>query len=186
MKRTLLSLALLLTSQSAFASTDVAGVPVPNAITLYEQTMQLNGAGVRSKFFIDLYVGSLFSTQKTSQAQQILTSDQANAIRLNITSDMITSDKMIEAMNDGFKLATKGNTHAIENQIAQFIGAFSEPIKSGDQFTLLSIPGKGIVTYKNGKQLAVTSGEEFRRAVLAVWLGDKPTDKKLKKRMLKG
>ncbi|MGL5395016.1 MAG: chalcone isomerase family protein, partial [Shewanella sp.] len=39
---------------------EVSGVQVADSITLDAQTLQLNGAGVRSKFFMDLYVGSLY------------------------------------------------------------------------------------------------------------------------------
>ncbi|CAM3922203.1 MULTISPECIES: chalcone isomerase family protein [Shewanella] len=185
-KQSLLLASVLLLSTSAVSAVEVAGVDVADTMTSQEQVLQLNGAGVRSKFFMDLYVGSLYTVGPTDQAANVVDGEQISAIRLNITSGMITSEKMTEAMHDGFDRATDGDTSAIADSINSFIATFAEPIKEGDQFTLVSVPGTGIVSYKNGQQLSVTSGEDFRKAVLAIWLGDNPTDKGLKKEMLKG
>jgi hypothetical protein len=174
----------LLCSSSAFADTSVGGVTLPATLNVQEQNLQLNGAGIRSKFFMDLYVGSLFTAAQTDNAQTVINSQTPVVIQLNITSDMITSEKMTGAMHDGFQLATTGDTSAIDSSISAFIATFAEPIKTGDKFTLVSIPGQGVISYKNDKQLSVTEGEDFRKALLAIWLGEDPTDEDLKEAML--
>jgi hypothetical protein len=174
----------LVCSSSAFAATTVGDVTLPDTLTVQQQVLQLNGAGIRSKFFMDLYVGSLFTLTQTHDAQAVIDSESPVAIQLNITSDMITSQKMTNAMNDGFKLATNGDTAQIAASISAFIAAFAEPIKTGDTFTLVSVPGQGVINYKNDKQLSITEGEVFRKAVLSIWLGEEPTDEDLKEAML--
>ncbi|MGX9459730.1 chalcone isomerase family protein [Shewanella sp. A14] len=177
---------LTLISSTGWAKT-IADVNVPETITTNEQVMLLNGAGVRSKFFMDLYVGSLFTLKQTHEAKPIVDGDMPGAIRLNITSGMITSEKLTNALNDGFNLATDGDTSAINASIQNFVSfTFAEEIKKGDQFTLVSIPKEGVYSYKNGKQLSFTQDEAFRKALMLIWLGNKPTDKQLKKDMLKG
>ncbi len=171
-------------TSNAMADTKVSGVSIPDQIDLQGSQMVFNGAGVRSKFFMDLYVGSLFTPKVMSDAVEVIAAQEAVAIRLNITSGMITSEKMTEAVYDGFKLAMKGDISPIKESVDTFITAFSEPIQEGDQFTFLSVPSKGIVAFKNGEELSVTQGEDFRRAVLSIWLGDKPTDSDLKEDML--
>lgn len=185
MKKQLLVLAALAALGSTSASaTEVSGVEIPDTISPDQQVLKFNGAGVRSKFFVDLYVGSLFTTAKTESATKVMEGDQPSAIRLNITSGMITSEKMSKAMIEGFERATGGDTSAIDGSIKDFMSAFAEPIVEGDQFTLLSVPGRGVVTYKNGKEQSVTQGDTFRKALLGVWLGDDPTDDDLKEDML--
>ncbi|PKG79597.1 chalcone isomerase [Shewanella sp. Actino-trap-3] len=174
----------LLCSSSAFADTQIGDVTLPDTLTVQEQHLQLNGAGIRSKFFMDLYVGSLFTLTLTDNAQMVINGQTPVVIQLNITSDMITSEKMTDAMNDGFQLATHGDTSAIDSGISAFIATFAEPIKTGDKFTLVSIVGQGVISYKNDKQLSVTKGEDFRKALLAIWLGEDPTDDDLKEAML--
>lgn len=190
MKKALVLSTLLMMSSSAMAATEISGVSIPDSITPQGESIQFNGAGVRSKFFIDLYVGSLFTNEqftnkKLSQGEAVINSTESVAIRLNITSGMITSEKMIKAMEEGFELATAGQEHNLDTKIKDFINTFAEPIQEGDQFTLLSVPNEGLISYKNGEFMSITSGEDFRKTVLAIWLGEKPTDKSLKKDMLK-
>lgn len=185
MKKALVLSTLLMMSSSAMAATEVSGVSIPDSITPQGENLQLNGAGIRSKFFIDLYVGSLFTHEKMNQGNDVINSDEAVAIRLNITSNMITSEKMIKAMQEGFDLVTEGKEYNLDTKITAFIDTFADPIKKGDQFTLLSVPGEGLINYKNGEFMSITSGEDFRKAVIAIWLGDEPTDSDLKEDMLK-
>ncbi|MDX2319815.1 MAG: chalcone isomerase family protein [Moritella sp.] len=183
-KKALVLTSLLMMSTGLQAATEISGVSVPDSITPQGENLQFNGAGIRSKFFIDLYVGSLFTSEKMNQGNDVINSAEAAAIRLNITSNMITSEKMIKAMKEGFELVTADQNNNLDTKIADFIDTFAEPIKKGDQFTLLSVPGEGLINYKNGEFMSITPGEDFRKAVLAIWLGDKPTDKSLKKDML--
>jgi hypothetical protein len=183
-KSALILTSILMMSSSVMAATRISGITVPNSITQQGEALNLNGVGVRCKLFIDLYVGSLYTTNKMTQGKAVLASKEPTAIRLNITSKIITSEKMSKGMREGFELATADKSHKLDAKIDDFIRTFAEPIKKGDQFTLLSVPGEGLISYKNGEFLSITAGEEFRKTVLAIWLGDKPADNSLKKDML--
>ncbi|MGS0682850.1 chalcone isomerase family protein [Shewanella sp. 125m-7] len=182
----LLATSVLATSvlvSSSLQAKEVAGVQLDDAINLGSQTLVLNGAGVRSKFFIDLYVGSLYVPQELDSTQAVLDAPSA-AVRLNITSGMITADKMKDAINQGFADATDDNTAAISDKIAQFMGLFSAEIVAGDQFTLLADKATGVTAYKNGQAQATIAGEDFRQALLKIWLGKEPAQDSLKDAML--
>ena len=161
----------------------VADVQVPTEITIANKTLQLNGAGIRSKFFIDLYVGSLYLPEKSQNIETILNSPQL-ALRLNITSGMITAEKMTNAINEGFNDATNGNTKEIDNEIKAFLALFNAEIKDGDQFTFVANKNIGITAYKNNKAQATIKGEAFRLALLKIWLGKDPAQQSLKEEML--
>lgn len=190
-KSALILTSILMMSSSVMAATNsstttLSGVTIPHSITQQGEELSLNGAGVRCKVFIDLYVGSLFTREKMTQGEAVIASDEPVAIRLNITSKMITPEKMSKAMREGFEQATAGNPHKLDAKIDDFIRTFTESIQKGDQFTLLSVPDEGLISYKNGEFLSITADEEFRKTVLAIWLGDEPADKGLKKDMLDG
>jgi len=179
-------ISLLLTGallSGAVSAKEVSGVDVAEHILIESTQLQLNGAGVRSKFFIDLYVGSLYLPSTTDNITTILDAPTA-AVRLNITSGMITSDKMRDAINDGFDDATDGNTAEIQTEIDAFMALFSDEIKEGDQFTLATDKALGVTAYKNGEAQATIEGETFRLALLKIWLGDSPAQGSLKKAML--
>ncbi|GLP98109.1 chalcone isomerase family protein [Paraferrimonas sedimenticola] len=165
-------------------ATTVSGVELEPQIQVQQQDLVLNGAGVRSKFFIDLYVGSLYLPAKSQAVDAILASEEVSAIRLNITSGMITSEKMTDAILEGFDNATNGNPGEMQQRIDDFIGVFNEEIVKGDQYTFNFIPGKGVVGFKNGEQKVIVDGDDFRVAMMKIWLGEKPAQKKLKQQML--
>lgn len=175
--------AALLAFPAMIQAKEVSGVKLDDAVTLADQNLQLNGAGVRSKFFIDLYIGSLYVPTPLTDTASVIDAPVA-AIRLNITSGMITADKMRDAIIEGFELATAENTDDIQPQIDAFMALFSAEIKEGDQFTLLTSKANGVTAFKNGQAQATIEGEMFRQALLKIWLGDKPAQKSLKEAML--
>ena len=172
----------LMFSGSALAMTEVSGIQLPGSVMKQDTQLTLNGAGVRSKFFMDLYVGSLYLPKAAHTLDQVLAEPSA-MVRLNITSGLITADKMRDAINEGFDLATNGDITPIKAQIETFMGLFAEPIKEGDQFSFLTTKD-GVTSYKNGKLLSTIESEAFRTALLKIWLGDDPAQDSLKEAML--
>ncbi|GAA5188957.1 chalcone isomerase family protein [Ferrimonas gelatinilytica] len=177
-----LAAALLLPAHAAPIT--VQGVDVPEQIQTQGEELVRYGAGVRSKFFMKLYVGSLFSQKPGQDAEAILNSEAISAVRLNIISSMITSDRMIETIEEGFDAASGGKVAPLRERLDTFLSLFDEPVEVDDQFTMVSIPGVGVEAYKNGELLTLIEGDDFRRTLFGIWLGDQPADKKLKKAML--
>ncbi len=166
----------------AMAAT-VSGVSVSEKLNIESKPMLLNGIGIRSKFFFDLYVGSLYLSTKTRDADEAM-GEKFAAIRLNIISGLITEDKMQEAIVEGFEHATNGNVKPIKANIDEFMSLFDTGIKEGDQFTFVFHKGVGVTAYKNMNKLTDIKSETFRHALMAIWLGHKPAQKSLKKKML--
>ncbi|MGI2179039.1 chalcone isomerase family protein [Shewanella frigidimarina] len=161
----------------------IADVDVAEQITVVEQPLILNGAGVRSKFFMDLYVGSLYLPTKAHTLEDVL-AQPITVIQLTITSGMITSDKMRDAITDGFEGATDNDTHSIAKDIEHFTQLFADEIVEGDQFTFVTQKGKGVSSIKNGIAQGDIAGEAFRQALLKIWLGEEPAQQSLRQAML--
>ena len=113
-----------------------------------------------------------------------MNSKEGAAIKLNIVSGLITSDKMISAINEGFENATGKKTAPLKAKIDKFKGFFKEEIKKGDVFIIMNVPNEGIVVYKNGIKKGSIDGHDFKKAMFGIWLCDKPADKDLKDDML--
>lgn len=161
----------------------VADVDIAEQATFAEQALVLNGAGVRSKFFMDLYVGSLYLPATANHLDSVLEQPIA-VIQLTITSGMITSDKMRSAIEEGFDAATDNNIGSIKTDIQHFTQLFADEIVEGDQFTFVTQKGRGVTSIKNGQLQGEIAGEAFRQALLKIWLGDNPAQKSLKQDML--
>ncbi|UJF21325.1 chalcone isomerase family protein [Shewanella sp. OMA3-2] len=161
----------------------VSGINVPGSIVVNQQSLVLNGVGIRSKFFMDLYIGSLYLVSIQSELEKVLEQPVA-VIRLDITSGMITSDKMADAIKDGFDEVTDGDSVYLQAEIDQFMALFNDEIMDGDQFTFVLTRGKGVASFKNDQPQGEIPGELFRQALIKIWLGDKPAQKSLKQDML--
>ena len=184
MKAQIITFLMLIATTFSVTAQEVAGVKVDAKLTLEEQNLVLNGAGTREKFWMDMYVGSLYLPKKSSNAKEIIESKDAAAIKLNIVSGMITSDKMISAVNEGFENATNKNTASLKAKIDKFKSFFKEEIKKGDAFVFINVPEEGVVIYKNGVKKGTVEGHDFKKALFGIWLCDKPADKGLKSKMV--
>ena len=186
MKKTIYAfIAFLIVGMSiSHAQIEIGAATLPETVTFEGQKLIYNGAGVRKKAWFKLYSGGLYLENKSSNAKDIMNADESMAMKLHITSRMISSSKMINAVNDGFENATNGNTSPISNEIEKFKGFFSDEINDGDIFDIAYIKGTGVVVYKNGTKKGTITGLEFKKALFGIWLSDKPADKKLKNGML--
>lgn len=178
-----LSIALFAVPSSA---REIGGVVLPEKLAAGETPLQLNGGGVRSRFFIDLYVAGLYLKGPSRDGAKIANADEPMAIRLAIISGMITSEAMETATREGFVNSTGGNTAPIQKEIDSFINVFKSEIKVGDVYDLIYTPGKGVEVFKNGKSQSVTPGLPLKRALFGIWLGEKPAQKDLKEALLGG
>lgn len=167
----------------AFALT-VDGVEVPDTYAAQDAQLTLNGAGIRSKWFLDLYVGGLYVPQKGSDAQAIIEADEPQAITLHIISGLITSEKMTSATMEGFENSTGGDLSAIQGEVEAFLNVFAEEIKEGDVFDLVYLPGQGVRVLKNGAEKATIGDLAFKKALFGIWLSDNPAQEDLKEKML--
>lgn len=179
----LVAMTVLLLNSVAF-SAPVAGVDIADSVLFDGTSYRLNGTGVRKKFIMKLYVGSLYTNQAFREENEILDGPVSAVIRLDIISGLITSKLMAETVQEGFEKAMGGDSSPLQPQIDSFIGVFNEKIDKGDSFTFVSVPGQGVTAYKGEKELKVIKDDYFRKILFSIWLGNDPADKNLKKDML--
>ena len=144
----------------------------------------LNGKGQRTKFVLTLYNAGLYVEKKNKDAKSIMNANQVMALRLQIVSGFISSEKMTHATKQGFANATGGKTAPIQAQINQFLGAFKAPIKKGDIFEFTYTPAGGTKVVKNRKGITVIKGLPFKKALFGIWLSNRPAQGSLKNQLL--
>lgn len=184
MQKTILLLLTIASFQWANAQLTLSGVTLPKKILVGEVPLQLNGGGIRTKYFMDMYVIGLYLKTPSKEADKIIEANDYFSLKLQIVSSLITSEKMIAAIKEGFENATNKNTAPIKKQIDEFIAAFKDEIKKGDVFDIFYVPNKAVMVVKNGKAMAKIEGFEFKKALLGIWLSEKPADKDIKKALL--
>lgn len=180
-------LALCLATGTAFA-VDAKDVTFPEQIKLENVDLVLNGSGIRVKKVgfvkVEPYVAALFLTEKMADGEAVISADTPMAIRLYITSKLISSKKMSKSTREGFERSTNGNTAPIQNEIDEMMAVFSEKINVDDVYDMVYIPGTGTCIYKQGEKKTTIKGFEFKKALFGIWLGTQPTTEDLKAGML--
>lgn len=164
---------------------EIAGVMVQETVQNDNGTvLQLNGAGIRSKFFFDIYVAELYMEHPSNVADKVINDAGRKRITMQFLYDEVGKDKLIEGWNEGFSGNTKAEEMArLQTRINQFNSMFVD-VKKGDQIVLDFIPDKGTVVTIAKQEKGVIPGKDFNDALLRIWLGDKPVSEGLKEKML--
>ena len=186
MKKIITALVLALFISAPLQARELAGVTVPDQITVGDNFfLDLNGMGLREKFWIDVYVGSLYLAKPSHNVAEILSRPDPLRIQLDFVYKEVTSEKLVNGWKEGFEKNQNEETlKKLQSRMEKFYGFFADSAKKGDQYVIDYIPGQGVSVSKNGVLLGTIEGEDFKNALLEIWLGNKPADKDLKKGML--
>ncbi len=182
MKRILLILALVcLMIQPAFAI-EVAGVKLLDSVEVGGEQLQLNGYGIRKKFFFKVYLGSLYTATKASSTTQVLENTGGKLIRLNFLYSKLEKARMV----GGFAKAIEANSPELlsDSGIKQFLAWFDADFVEGDQIDF-EITADNLVTARHNKRpLGMVKSANLARAILLIYLGREPIDADMKAGML--
>ena len=168
------------------AAAELSGVFVDDEIkTTDGQILVLNGLGLREKLWVDVYVGSLYLPSKSDDVAEILSRPGPWRVQLDFVYKEVSSKKLLDAWRKGFeKNQTAENLSQLESRIEQFYGFFADSAVAKDRYVFDYNPARGTEIYKNQKLLGIIPGQDFKNALLEIWLGNHPADKQLKKGML--
>ncbi len=169
-----------------FSVQTISAADIPKVIEYQDSKLILNGQGTRVVFFMKVYEGSLYLETKSSDDEQIVGSNVPMAIRIDITSKMVTADAMKKALSEGLEKSTDNNTGPILNEIEQLSSSFSSAVALGDFYEFIYIQEIGTHVLKNDELVELIPGFEFKKAFFGIFLSDNPIQKNLKKAMLGG
>lgn len=187
MKKILVLVCCLLLSWNARAL-EVAGVNVPDSITLGNQVLMLNGAGLRSKFFFKVYVAALYLPAKQASPAAIIAADNPQRFALYMLRDLSEKrfmDAFVEAIQANHSEAEMGLMNGQIKQMGDIFKLVSD-VHSGDVITMDYSPDNGTHISVNGVTYGTIGGEIFHHALLKIWLGSHPVQGDLKAELLGG
>lgn len=164
------------------AAKELAGVNMPETLSVGDKTLKLNGLGLRKKAFFKVYVGGLYLEAPSKDAAAILASDQAKAVRMTFMRG-VSKSQLRDAFVDGFEANAKEKAAAQKAAIEKLYSWLPD-VKEAETLSFSYVPGKGTTVSFGSKELGVIEGKEFAEALFALWLGPKPPSEDLKKGML--
>ncbi len=175
------ALSFLLMSTQAFGL-EVAGVDVAPTVSAGQKTLVLNGAGIRKKFVIKVYVGALYLEKKAASRDDLLRDEGDKLVRMSFVYKKVEKEKIVEAFAEG--LSANSPQVAPTADAKAFLSWFTSDFRAGDTVDV-SLGSDGTVSAShNGKPLGSVRNPELARAVLLIWFGEKPADAGLARGML--
>jgi hypothetical protein len=185
--RLLLSV-VILTGLAANAA-EVAGVRIDDKTRVANADLALNGAGLRKRAFFQVYAIGLYLPQKSSSTAAILEQPGPKRVAIHMLRD-VGADAFTEAMADGIRANhSEAEAKALEPRIKE-LGAIMAELKEAKKGMAIALdwqPQSGTVMVVNGAARGKPiQGEDFYKALLRIWIGDKPVQDDLKKALLGG
>ena len=176
-------LVLLMCLAMPVAAAEVAGVKVDDKARVGNTELALAGAGLRKRVFFNVYVIGLYVQDRKADP---VAQPGPKRVQIHMLRD-VGAETFMEALAEGIKANhSEAEVKALEPRMKQ-LGATIAEVKEARK-------GMGIALDWNGKATQVLvdtkpvgqpiDGEDFYRALLKIWLGDKPVQDDLKKALL--
>ena len=185
-KNPLILLLTLALSSFTVSAMEIEGVEIPDTLSLpnSDTTLLLNGAGIRKKFFMDIYIGALYLESQTSEAKAILHGTGAASVMMHFLYSEVSKDKITDGWTDGLE---KNTSHTKMQTLQESLTSFNKlfrTVRKGDVIRIDYLPDNGTQVRINGEWRGTVEGNDFFRSLLSVWLGEKPVTKSLRENML--
>jgi hypothetical protein len=184
MKNAIAAALLCLIASVPTLASEVAGVTLPDMTTVEGRTLKLNGMGLRTKVVFKVYVAGLYLETPSKDAGAVISSDQIKQIQLSLLRGLDHS-KITEAITEGFEKNSKASLGALNARLDR-LNSMIPDVEKGDRIVLTYVPGRGTVVSAKNVEKGVIEGKDFADALFSVWLGPKPVQEDLKKRLLGG
>ena len=168
---------------------EVEGVRLEDKVQVERSALQLNGAGVRSVFWIKIYVAALYLESRKNTSEAVLADKGAKRIALHVVADEAGSDRFVNGFRKGIeKNHDEAGLARLKPRMEAFEKLFAgvKSVVKGDIIAFDWLPGQATRITLNGKDLGRIEGEDFYLALLSIWIGEHPVMDGLKEEMLGG
>ena len=183
----LLVLPLLVSAGATDVQNPIGGVRFEPSVQLAGQVLQLNGTGLRARFWIKAYAAGLYLGQRAATVDAVLSQPGAKRLELRMLLP-VPAAEFVKALHLG---VARNNPPPVQSRLADRVAAFNamlEPlgeVRKGDWVDLDYLPGQGLLFSRNGRLLGpAIGGEDFYRALLLVFVGEHVSDEQLRAGLL--
>ena len=185
---TLLRASLLVLAAVGAHAAEVAGVKLPDTVKVGSADLALNGAGLRTRFMMKIYVGALYLPEKKSSAAEALAAGGPKRVAMHMMRNL-SAEQLAGALDEGLSNnLAPAEREKMQPQIDALhatmaaVGAAHE--KSVLVLDYLPESGATRLSLDGVQKGSLIPGEDFYRALMKIWLCDKPVDASLKAAML--
>jgi hypothetical protein len=164
----------------------IAGVTLQDSITIYNNELRLNGAGLYNVDKSGSYVVQIFAKQKFGSLDEFLAGPGPKRLRLTAVKT-VDVQSIVKAFNRNLEDANRADMAKLVPGMMAVGNAFNtkSTLAPGDVLMVDWITIYGMTIYINGKkQFEALKPPELFKALAGVWLRDTAADTKLKDALL--
>lgn len=176
-------LAIVLIAAPVLAAT-LAGVTLPDTVTVDGKPLVLNGMGLRTKMFVKVYVGGLYLEKKGTDGAAIAAADAPKRLVMHFLH-AVDKEKLSASWEEGFQKNAKLGKDGVL-YVTGWLNGLMEDMKPGDEMVFTYIPGQGLEVMVKGKVKGTNAKPDWAAAFFSVFLGPEPPTADLKKGLLGG
>jgi hypothetical protein len=167
---------------------ELEGIALPDRVRLEPRGAELvlNGAGVRHEAIFKVYVSALYLPARNRDGGAILNKDEPRRLALHFLRDVkaaqfeqATRDALRETLTDEERSPLESRL----DRLNEFLATMPD-VRQGTEISIDYAPRTGTIIRVNGKEQERIAGADFNRALMRIWLGERPRDPKLKNAML--
>ena len=167
---------------------DIEGVKLDDRTQVQSRELVLNGAGLRKRFVFQVYAIGLYLPKKTSSTLEAASMPGPKRVEIRMLRD-VSAEQFTEALAEGVRENhTEAEAKALEPRVKQLADTMAQmkEAKSGSTIRMDSAGGAMQLLVDGKPAGAPIAGDDFFRALLRIWLGDKPVQDDLKRALLGG
>ncbi|HEX6085825.1 MAG TPA: chalcone isomerase family protein [Thermoanaerobaculia bacterium] len=172
MRKNILAAALLVATAIPASAANVGGVNLEDKVTVGNQTLVLNGAGLRKKFVVKVYAAGLYLPARQNSPATIIATDQPRRMVMHFLYS-VTKDQMAEAWSEGLADNTPNASPEVKTAF-KTLASWMEDVPKGNRIVITYLPGTGTTVEVNGKNKGTLGGKAVADAILNTWIGPKP------------
>lgn len=161
----------------------VRDITFPEKVDVSGAKLILNGTAVRKAtwFKVAVYAAGLYTAEKSSAADQILSATTPRMLRMHFLRD-VDAEKIRDTWGESFAANCEIDCEDGKKKLS-IIQAKMPSVKKGDVMTCV-FGETGVEVELNGTLLATVQGPVFQKNLLSNWLGKNPPDTEVKEGLL--
>lgn len=171
-----------LTLARPLPAAEIAGVTLPETVTVGGRELKLNGTALLKKLVFRVYVVALYLPAPAHDAGAVVGPDVPKALILHFLRP-VRRDQLVTPLGGDFARNAGEAGKRARGQIAKLLSVIKD-MKKGDRMTFTYEPGRGSTITMTDGTTATFEGKDFADSFLLVYVGPCPPKEEMKSRLL--
>ena len=145
------------------------------------RALQLLGTATKRLMFMELFVAGFYLDKDVERTRAL--EDVGKRVEISYFKSVSAQTFINFVAKRMKKNMTPMEYKQVEDRVTSLETLFVD-LDAGDLFTMTYIPGTGTRFEHNGRILGTVPGADFGKGIFATWVGERPFDKAVKRKVL--